>query len=66
MVANLGKGRLSNKNQRNNQIRVITSWQYVREPSPAFRRLMMLLLKPPDNQSVDTVRTDEEHKDEQC
>lgn len=45
---------------------VSVNWQYVKESSPAFRRLMMLLLKPPDNQSAETVRADEERQNEQC
>lgn len=47
-VIELGEKQInkSSKNQRNTQIKVVTNWQYVEESSPAFRRLMMLLLKP--------------------
>lgn len=31
--------------QRNTQIKVVTSWQHTQELSPAFRRLMRLLLE---------------------
>lgn len=30
---------------------VNTSWTYISEPSPAFKRLMMLLLRPEQSQS---------------
>ena len=44
------------KNQRDNQ--VVTNWEYTEEPSPAFKRLMMLLLSPRDNQVEDTGKED--------
>ncbi len=28
-----------------NQIKVITNWQHIEQPSPAFKRLMSLLLQ---------------------
>lgn len=34
----------NSKSQRNTQIKVITNWQHG-EPSPAFKRLMSLLLQ---------------------
>jgi len=57
----LRKDRLSNKNQ----IEVVTNWQHTDEASPAFKRLMMLLLKPKDNCPVETMRADEERQNEQ-
>jgi hypothetical protein len=38
-----------NKNQRDNQIKVTTNWQYTQEPNQMFKRLMMLLLRSKDN-----------------
>lgn len=35
----------NSKNQRNSQINVVTRWDYTEEPSPAFKRLMSLLLQ---------------------
>ncbi len=32
--------------QRDSQIKVVTRWQHTQEPSPAFRRLTVLLLEP--------------------
>ncbi len=47
VVIELSKGKLSNKSQRDGQIiKVVTSWHYTEEPSPAFKRLMALLLQP--------------------
>ena len=40
------------KSQRDSQIKVVTDWKYTQEISPAFRRLMMLLLKPRGNTLV--------------
>lgn len=48
------------KNRRDSQIKVVTKWDYTEEPSPAFKRLMMLLLKPVDNQSAETIQAVEE------
>ena len=45
MVMELSKDRLSSKNQRDSQIKVATDWRYTEEPSPAFKRLMSLLLQ---------------------
>jgi len=42
------------------KVKLEVNWQYVKEPSIAFKRLMVLLLKPPDSQPVETARTDEE------
>ena len=37
----------SSKSQRDSQIRrVVTNWQHAEQPSPAFARLMLLLLRP--------------------
>jgi hypothetical protein len=33
------------KSQRDSQIEVVTSWQHTEEVPPAFKRLMMLLLR---------------------
>ena len=33
------------KSQRNSQIKVVTRWDYTEEPSPAFKRLISLLLQ---------------------
>ena len=45
MVMELGKGKLiRSKSQRNTQIKVATRWQYS-ESTPAFKRLMELLLR---------------------
>jgi len=35
----------NNKKQRHTQIKVVTRWDYTEEPSPAFKRLMSLLLQ---------------------
>jgi hypothetical protein len=35
----------NSKNQRDSQIKVVTRWDYTEEPSPAFKRLMSLLLQ---------------------
>ena len=50
---------------RNTQIQVVTRWDYMEEASPAFKRLMMLLLKPLGNQLAEALRTNKEHQDEQ-
>jgi len=34
------------KSQRDSQIKVTTSWQHTQELTPAFKKLMSLLLKP--------------------
>ena len=47
------------------QIKVVASWQHTQEVSPAFKRLMMCLLQPRDNQLVEISRADEEHQNEQ-
>ena len=39
------QGANNKKNQRDSQIKVVTNWQYGGEPSPAFSRLMSLLLQ---------------------
>jgi len=54
------KGKLGNT-----QVQVVTCWDYTEEASPAFKRLMLLLLKPLGNQSAETLRADEEHQNEQ-
>ena len=64
-VISLKKDRLSNKSLRNSQLELTTSWQYTEEASPAFKRLVMLLLKPRNNQSVETLWPEEEHQNEQ-
>lgn len=51
--------------QRNRPIKLEVNWQHTQEPSPAFKRLMMLLLKPPDSQPVETARADEERQNGQ-
>ena len=50
---------------RNTQVKVVSRWDYTEEVSPAFKRLMMLLIKPLGNQSAETLRADEEHQNEQ-
>ena len=35
----------NNNNTRGNQVRVVTNWQHTQELTPAFRRLMVLLLE---------------------
>ena len=55
---------IANKSQKENKIVVLTDWKYVKEYSPAFKRLMMLLLQPSGNQSVEKGLTVEEEKDE--
>lgn len=76
-MIDLGKNRLTvvareeqmgkSKSQGDRKIKVVTSWEYSKECNPLFARLMSLLLqKPKDNQPIETVRIDEEHKDEQC
>ncbi len=34
------------KSHKHSQIEVVTNWQHTDEASPAFKRLMMLLLEP--------------------
>ena len=41
----LSKDRLSNKSKKHSQIQLVTSWKNTQEHSPAFKRLMLLLLK---------------------
>jgi hypothetical protein len=53
------------KSQKDSHIEVVIDWHYTDEASLAFRRLMMLLLKPRDRQPIETARTDEEHQNEQ-
>ncbi len=54
------------KSQKHSQIEVVTNWQHSKECNPLFGRLMSLLLqKPKGNQPIETLRIDEEHKDEQ-
>ena len=46
-----------NKNQRNSQIiKVVTRWDYTDEPSPAFRRLIALLLEDKGGKRSDEQR----------
>ena len=53
------------KSKKHSQIKVVTRWDYKEEVTPAFKRLMALLLKPRDSQSVETATTDEEHQNGQ-
>ena len=55
-----------NNSQRSGQFEMAMNWQHTQEISPAFKRLVMLLLKPLDNQSAEMPRPDEEHQNEQC
>lgn len=48
------------KSQRDSQIKLITSWHYTGQVSPAFCRLMRVLLEPKDNR---VTRPIEEGKD---
>lgn len=48
------------------KVKLEVNWQHTQEVSPTMRRLLMLLLRPRDNHPVETVRTDEEHENEQC
>ena len=50
---------------RNAKVQVVPRWDYTEEASPAFKRLMMLLLKPLGNQSAETLQANEEHQNEQ-
>ena len=49
------------KSQKHSQIEVVTDWRHTKEISPAFKRLMILLLKPRNGQLSETKQTDEEH-----
>lgn len=49
---------------RNTQVQVVTYWDYTEEASPAFKRLMTLLLKPLSSQSADILRASKENKNE--
>ncbi|MFC1972377.1 hypothetical protein ACFLVE_03120 [Chloroflexota bacterium] len=44
------KGKLSNENRRYGQIEVITDWRDAEDISPAFIKLMTLLLTPREEQ----------------
>ena len=50
--------------KKNSPIRIVANWQHTQETTPAFKRLMMLLLQPPDNQRIEISRADEEHENE--
>ncbi len=41
----IGQGAHDRKNQKHGQIKMSVNWQYVKEPSISFRRLMTFLLK---------------------
>ena len=53
-----------NSDQKDSNIKVATNWQYTQEPNPAFKQLMMILLRPLDNQPAETIRADEEPQNE--
>jgi len=61
----IAKKSKKNKSQTGSQIKVVANWQHTQEASPAFKQLMMLLLKPRSNQSVETLWPEEEHQNEQ-
>ena len=70
-MSNLGRNRLKvaaieeqrdkSKKQRNSQVKLITCWQNTQEVTPAFRRLMALLL-----QQKTEPKGKEEGNDENC
>jgi len=51
---------VKNKSQRDSQIKVITNWQHTEQPSPAFKRLMNLLLQK--GKEREREGTDDGHK----
>ena len=54
-----------NKSQSGSQVKLIANWQYIDEMPPAFKRLMMVLLNPRNNQSAEALCAEEEHQNEQ-
>jgi len=54
VVIELIKSELSNKSQRDSQsITVVTRWDYTEEVSPAFKRLIALLLEDKEGKRKD-------------
>lgn len=51
--------------RRNSPIRVVANWEHTQGTTPAFRRLVMLLLRLQENRPVEVSQTDEEHQNEQ-
>lgn len=54
-----------NKTRRSSEMKVGVHWQHTEEISPAFKRLMVLLLQPLDNQRIETLWPEEEPQNEQ-
>ena len=46
----------SNKSQRESKIKLVTRWDYTEEPSPAFKRLIALLLEDKEGKRSDEQR----------
>ena len=49
-----------NESRRNSKIAVITNWQHAQEVSPAFKRLMALLLEDKEREISDEQRDSRE------
>ncbi len=49
-------GTKTGMSQKDIQIRVVTNWQHTQELSPAFRRLMVLLLEPKHHEEGSEVK----------
>lgn len=64
-MTELRKDKLSSKNQIDDQIKVTINWQHVKEPTPAFRRLMMRLLEPGSIQA-ETNNGEKDAKEQHC
>ena len=52
------------KNQTGDHIELVAHWQHSQEMSPAFKRLMAILLRPQDSQSIGTSWAEKEHQNE--
>jgi len=61
-MTDIRKARLGSRSQKDSQSKVTVNWHHTEEMSPAFKRLMMLLLKPSDSQPVETATTEEERQ----
>jgi hypothetical protein len=52
------------KSQMHDELKVVAHWQYTQEYSPAFKRLMLLLLWSQSNQPEETSWPEKEHQNE--
>jgi len=63
-MIDLSRDNLNLPERKEQKIRISSSWQYAKEVSPSFKRLMMLLLKPAGNKPAKTLRPDEERQND--